>query len=72
MLSIPNMHTTPRPQAKLAARFDAYALLMSPNAHAGLLLLFIAGSLIALPEIPERTKSVLLVAFACVAMIRRS
>jgi hypothetical protein len=35
----------------------------------GILLFFIACSLIMLPEMPESTKSLLLAAFACVALL---
>jgi hypothetical protein len=42
------------------------------STHAGALLLLVALPLMALPELPEATKSVLLVAFACVAMLQAS
>ena len=74
MLPSPSTHTTPKlpkAQTESYSRLYPYALLLNPNIHTGALLLFIACTLIALPEMPERTKSVLLVAFACVAMIRR-
>jgi hypothetical protein len=42
------------------------------STYAGALLLLVALPLMALPELPEATKSVLLVAFACVAMLQAS
>ena len=40
------------------------------STHAGALLFLIALPLMLLPEMPEKTKSVLLVAFAGVAMLQ--
>ena len=40
------------------------------STHASALLLFIAFTLIALPEISENSKSFLLAVFACVALLQ--
>ena len=40
-----------------------------PSTYAGVVLLFIASTLISLPEMPPNAKDFLMVAFACVALL---
>ncbi len=45
------------------------ALLAMPSTYAGVILLFIACTLIFLQDTPAKVKDLLMVAFACVALL---
>ena len=62
----------PAPKAHASGRTDVWELLFLHSTRTATLLLFIALSLILLPEMPESTKSFLLAAFACVALLQSS
>ena len=44
-------------------------LVYIPSTYAGIILLFIALSLISMPEMPSNLKDFLMVSFACVALL---
>ena len=45
------------------------ALMKKPSTYAGIVLLFIASTLIFLPGMPPDSKDFLMVAFACIALL---
>lgn len=48
---------------------EAFRLAKKPSTYAGIVLLFIASTLISLPGMPPNSKDFLMVAFACVALL---
>jgi hypothetical protein len=56
----------------VSGRREWWEWLLLSSTMTGFVLLFIACSLIMLPEMPESTKSFLLAAFACVALLQSS
>ena len=48
---------------------EALRLMSMPSTYAGLALLFIASTLMFMPEMPSDTKDFLMVSFACIALL---
>lgn len=64
----PNPPIHPQPPGR-GGYVEAFRLMKKPSTYAGIVLLFIASTLISLPGMPPNSKDFLMVAFACVALL---